>query len=213
MFAQLKNLLQHTGDTVSFTLAREKDDRLRVVILPKLHTRSEPLAKDRTRLAEDATRNGLNHPLVVTGTTEELDSPAFVEQITRFTTSAVTAANDIASVEAEHKRAVEAAKKKPVTPAKPASKPASKPKPVAKKPTPAKPATKPTTSSPPKPAPKPSSSSTPASRIARGKDGKLGIQPAAPAATPTPPTAEPATPAPPPAPAPPPDPNANPLGI
>lgn len=112
MFQQLATILKHNGDTVGFTLSRIKDSaELRVVILPKLHTKDEPLKRDRDNDADANLAKGLNAPIVLTGTPEELDGPGFLESIARFTHSVTTAVFDLASAEAEHKRVVEDKKK------------------------------------------------------------------------------------------------------
>ena len=137
MFTQLAQMLRK-GDTVTVTIAIEKDTEstpvapgaqhpalpagsieLRVNVFPKLFTLDGERGAD---------RQALNTPLSVVARAEELDSPAFLDTLTKFTTSATTTRNTLDEVEAEHKAAAEAAKAKPKPGAKPAKAlPAAKP--------------------------------------------------------------------------------------
>jgi len=121
MLKELLPLLKK-GDTLGLTIGCEADGPTgpvyRINVMPKLFTLDGEKGDDRKLL---------NTPLTITGTVEELDSPAFVETLTRFTASATTARQTIDEVEAAHKSA---GAPKP-TPAKPvasaAHKPGSKP--------------------------------------------------------------------------------------
>lgn len=102
MFTELSSLLRK-GDTLAFTVAREPDGPagpvLRVNIMPKLFTMDGEQGAD---------RKALNQPVSVVATPAELDSPAFVETLNRFTGSTNTLRHTIEEVEANHKSAAEA---------------------------------------------------------------------------------------------------------
>ena len=134
MLKELLPLLRK-GDTIGFTLACESNAtpgpdggppqgaRFRINVMPKLFTLDGE--KSDARLA-------LNTPITITGTAEELDSPAFVETLTRFTASGTALRHTIDEAETAHKAAAEEKKKVPVKPAatkavaKPTPKPAGK---------------------------------------------------------------------------------------
>ncbi|MGN6554887.1 MAG: PRTRC system protein E [Verrucomicrobiota bacterium] len=102
MFNQLSQMLRK-GDTVVFTVARENDTQLRVNVMPKLFTLDGENGAD---------RKALNQPVSIVGTIEELESPAFIEQLNRFTASTNSLRATIDDVEAAHKKAGEEKKKK-----------------------------------------------------------------------------------------------------
>ena len=108
MFAQLKPMLRE-GDTVTMTIAVENDTELRVTVFPKLFTLDGEHGES---------RQALNTPLSVTATPEELDSPVFIETLTKFTASTTALRNTLEEVEAAHKAAAEAARTRPKLPAK-----------------------------------------------------------------------------------------------
>ena len=104
MFAQLKPMLRK-GDTVTMTIAVETDTELRVTVFPNL-------------TGEMENRQALNTPLSVTATPDELDSPTFIETLSKLTTSTTALRNTLDDVEAAHKAAAEAARTRPKLPAK-----------------------------------------------------------------------------------------------
>jgi PRTRC genetic system protein E len=107
MFKELVPILRK-GDTLVITIGHESDGPtgavFRVNVMPKLFTLDGDTGAD---------RKALNTPISLSGTAEELDSPAFIETLNRFTSSAQTCRNTIDEVEATHKAAAEAAKSKP----------------------------------------------------------------------------------------------------
>jgi PRTRC genetic system protein E len=103
MFQQLSQMLR-PGDTLALTIAREGDTQLRVNVMPKLFT---------TDGEQGADRKALNHPVSIVGTVEELDSPAFVDQLTQFATSVTATRNTLEEAIATHKAAADAKKKTP----------------------------------------------------------------------------------------------------
>src|SRR5258705_8612583 len=109
MFTELSKILRK-GDTLGITVGLESDGKCRVNVMPKLFTLDGERGGD---------RRALNTPITITGTPEELDSPAFAEQLTRFTTSVNPTRHTIDEAETTHKAPPAAAKSKPV-PAKPA---------------------------------------------------------------------------------------------
>lgn len=130
MFNQLSQMLRK-GDTVVFTVARENDTQLRVNVMPKLFTLDGENGAD---------RKALNQPVSIVGTIEELESPAFIEQLNRFTASTNSLRATIDDVEAAHKKAAEEKKKaeaKPVEKKSGGSKTAAR---IASKTKPAEPA-------------------------------------------------------------------------
>ncbi len=116
MFKELSQILRK-GDTLALTIALEGEGKMRVNIMPKLFTLDGENGED---------RKALNHPVSIVGTIEELDSPAFVEQLHRFTGSVTELRNTLDEAEAAHKARAEE-KKKPASKA-----PAPKPKPAEK---------------------------------------------------------------------------------
>ena len=103
MFNELKQLLRK-GDQVTLTIAIEDDTQLRVNVFPKLFTLDGENGDN---------RKALNTPLTITATPDELDSPAFIETLTKFSASTTALRNTLEEVEAQHKAAAEAAKTKP----------------------------------------------------------------------------------------------------
>jgi len=103
MFTELKAMLRKS-DQVAITIAIEDDTQLRVNVFPKLFTLDGENGEN---------RKALNTPLTITATPEELDSPAFMETLTKFTGSTNTLRNTLEEVEAQHKAAAEAAKVRP----------------------------------------------------------------------------------------------------
>ena len=103
MFNELKTLLRK-GDQVTVTIAVENETQLRVNVFPKLFTLDGENGED---------RKALNTPLTITATPDELDSPAFIETLTKFAGSTNTLRNTLEEVEAQHEAAAEAAKTKP----------------------------------------------------------------------------------------------------
>jgi len=97
MFAQLKSLLRK-GDTVTLTVAIENDTQLRVNVFPKLFSMDGE---------QGGNRKALNTPLSVVATPEELDSPAFIETITRFTASVTGLRTNLDEAQAAHKAAAQ----------------------------------------------------------------------------------------------------------
>ena len=101
MFNELKAMLRK-GDQVTVTIAVENDTQLRVNVFPKLFTLDGENGED---------RKALNTPLTITATPDELDSPAFIETLTKFSVSTNTLRNTLEEVAAQHKAAADAAKK------------------------------------------------------------------------------------------------------
>ena len=123
MFAQLQKMLRK-GDTVSVIIAIENDTQLRVNVFPKLFTLDGENGND---------RKALNTPLSLVATPAELDSPAFLETLEKFTASTNVLRHTLDEVEATHKTAAEAAKKKTTggtSSTSPKSKPAKAEKPA-----------------------------------------------------------------------------------
>jgi len=102
MFNELKQLLRK-GDQVTLTVAIENDTQLRVNVFPKLFTLNGENGDN---------RKALNTPLTITATPDELDSPAFIETLTKFSASTTALRNTLEEVEAQHKAAAAAAKTK-----------------------------------------------------------------------------------------------------
>jgi len=100
MFNELKQLLRK-GDQVILTIAIEDDTQLRVNVFPKLFTLDGENGDN---------RKALNTPLTITATPDELDSPAFIETLTKLSASTTALRNTLEEVEAQHKAAAEAAK-------------------------------------------------------------------------------------------------------
>lgn len=118
MFTKLSELLKDPCDTITMTVARDSASELRVNFIPRL------------KHDVPAAEKGLNTPLQVTATPEELDSPAFLETLSRYTASATGLVAAVEAVEATHKAAAtEAAtpKAKDKTPAQVAAKKAGAP--------------------------------------------------------------------------------------
>ena len=97
MFNQLQKMLR-AGDSVTVTIAVENDTQLRVFVYPKLDQKED--------------RKALNTPLCVVATPAELDSPAFLEALEKFTASAGALRHTLDEVEAAHKAAADAARTK-----------------------------------------------------------------------------------------------------
>lgn len=124
MLNQLLPLLKK-GDTIGLSIGMEGENQYRINVLPKFFTLDGENGKD---------RKALNTPLSVTGTAEDFTSPAFVETITRFTTSNTELRHTIDTVESEHKAAAVAKRAAPAAKAAPSkATPAAKPKPGAAK--------------------------------------------------------------------------------
>jgi PRTRC genetic system protein E len=102
MFQELKAMLRK-GDQVTVTIAIENDTQLRVNVFPKLFTFDGENGED---------RKALNTPLTITATPAELDSPAFIETLTKFSTSTNTTRNTLEEVAAQHKATIDAARSK-----------------------------------------------------------------------------------------------------
>lgn len=124
MFTKLSDLLKDPCDTITMTVARESATELRVNFIPRL------------KHDVPAAEKGLNTPLQVTATPAELDSPAFLETLSRYTVSATGLVAAVEAVEATHKAAATEAttpKPKDKTPAQVAARsggasvPASRP--------------------------------------------------------------------------------------
>jgi PRTRC genetic system protein E len=101
MFTELKAMLRK-GDQVTVTIAVENDTQLRVNVFPKLFTLDGENGED---------RKALNTPLTITATPDELDSPAFIETLTKFSASTTATRNTLEEVAAQHKATIDAAKK------------------------------------------------------------------------------------------------------
>jgi PRTRC genetic system protein E len=102
MFTQLKPMLRK-GDTITVTVAVENDTQLRVSVFPKLCTLDGANGDD---------RKALNTPLSIVATPGELDAPSFIETLEKFSASTNVLRHTLDEVEATHKAAAEAAKKK-----------------------------------------------------------------------------------------------------
>ena len=102
MFAQLKQMLRK-GDTITVNVAVENETELRVTVFPKLFTLDGENGED---------RKALNTPLTITATPDELDSPAFIETLTKFSASTTATRNTLEEVAAQHKATIDAARSK-----------------------------------------------------------------------------------------------------
>ena len=100
MFTQLQKMLR-SGDSVTVTIAVENDTQLRVSVFPKI-----------TGGEKGDHHKALNTPLSLVATPGELDSPAFLEALEKFTASAGALRHTLDEVETAHKAAAEAAKGK-----------------------------------------------------------------------------------------------------
>ena len=115
MFNELRQLLRK-GDQVAITVAIEDDTQMRVNVFPKLFTLDGENGDN---------RKALNTPLTITATPDELDSPAFIETLTKFSASTTALRNTLEEVEAQHKAAAEAAKMASAARTKPGAKAAA----------------------------------------------------------------------------------------
>ena len=96
----LKDLLPllRKGDTLGLSIAMEGENQYRINVLPKLFTTDGEKGEDRL---------ALNQPLTITGTAEELDSPAFADTLKRYTASGQMLRHTIDEVEASQAAAAE----------------------------------------------------------------------------------------------------------
>jgi PRTRC genetic system protein E len=116
MFTQLQKMLRN-GDSV--TIAVENNTQLRVSVFPKLAAPGGESGEP---------HKALSLPLSLVATPAELDSPAFLETLEKFTASAGALRHTLDEVEAAHKTAAESARAKAKPAAKHKPEPATPPK-------------------------------------------------------------------------------------
>ena len=147
MFKELAPILKK-GDMITFTAALEEHGQLRVNVYPRL------------RAKDDEDEDAIIQPLTLIGTPEELDSPAAIEALQKFTTGLTGLCTTLDEAE----KATEAAKLSAKA-GKPKGKPAA---PAAPRPAPSKPL---------------SADAKKVALPARPMPARPGVKPAAPAAT------------------------------
>ena len=100
MFTELQKMLRK-GDSLTVSIALETDTQLRVNVYPKLFTLDA---------ANSENRAVLNTPLSLVATPVELDSPAFLDTLNQFASSATELRHTLDEVTAAHKTAATNAK-------------------------------------------------------------------------------------------------------
>lgn len=115
MFTQLSALLTQKSDTITITISRENDTKLRLCVIPNL----SGLDKD------DEARKALCKPLTMVATPQEFESAEFIESLTRYSQSASSLRASFEEAEAELSKAKTKVESKK-SGSKPQDKPAAK---------------------------------------------------------------------------------------